>query len=41
MVKKTISNVSKTIHQCGGGFKGQIIKTHGIRFCGFCGKELR
>ena len=27
-------------HKCGDSFKGQIIKTHGIIFCGFCGSEF-
>ena len=25
---------------CGSGFNGQIIKSHGIKFCGFCGTEI-
>ncbi len=27
-------------HSCGKGFYGEIIKTHGIAFCGTCGEEL-
>ncbi len=26
-------------HSCGGGFWGEVIRTHGIKFCGFCGHE--
>ena len=28
------------IHYCGNGFKGQLVKTRGVSFCGFCGKEF-
>ena len=27
-------------HKCGNDFEGEIIESHGIVFCGFCGKEL-
>ena len=26
-------------HNCGHGHKGNIVKKHGITFCGFCGAE--
>ncbi len=28
-------------HDCGDGFRGPVVRSHGITFCGFCGKELR
>lgn len=31
----------KKFHYCGDGFKGHVVKAHGIIFCGFCGKEFR
>lgn len=31
----------KKQHNCGGGFKGYVVKSRGIEFCGFCGKEFR
>jgi hypothetical protein len=30
----------KNKHDCGNGFRGEIIKAKGIIFCGFCGKEV-
>ncbi len=35
-----IKNTSFRKHDCGGGFNGQIVRSHGIMFCGFCGKEM-
>ncbi len=29
------------IHNCGGGYTGQIVHSQGLEFCGFCGKEFR
>ncbi len=29
----------KEKHRCGNGFEGEVIRSHGIIFCGFCGKE--
>jgi len=41
MRKATIkTGKSSSLHNCGNGFKGQIVKTRGISFCGFCGKEF-
>ncbi|HLD83615.1 MAG TPA: hypothetical protein VI979_02060 [archaeon] len=31
---------SKSLHNCGNGFKGHIVKARGVSFCGFCGKEF-
>ena len=28
-------------HDCGDGFKGVMVKTHGIAFCQLCGYEKR
>lgn len=28
-------------HLCGQGFSGPVVKSHGLTFCGFCGKEKR
>jgi len=28
-------------HNCGNGYYGYIIRSHGIIFCGFCGHEFR
>ncbi len=27
-------------HKCARGYWGEIIKSHGIIFCGMCGKEF-
>jgi len=27
-------------HNCGNGFKGTLVKSHGVVFCGFCGHEF-
>ena len=40
MRKATEKTVKNSLHNCGNGFKGQIVKTRGISFCGFCGKEF-
>ena len=32
---------SMTKHNCGGGYVGHIVRSHGIVFCGFCGKEFK
>jgi len=46
--KKFIKNIKisafdrkdmKRTHKCGDGFLGSIIKSHNIKFCGFCGAE--
>lgn len=31
----------KKLHNCGNGFKGEIVKARGIVFCTFCGKEFK
>ena len=31
----------KKVHNCGNGFRGEVVKARGIAFCGFCGKEFR
>jgi hypothetical protein len=28
-------------HWCGHGFKGWIVRSHGLTFCNLCGKEKR
>lgn len=28
-------------HNCGNGYYGHLIRSHGIIFCGFCGKEFK
>jgi hypothetical protein len=39
-MKKKKIRIQPRIHYCGDGFKGEVIKSHGIIFCGFCGKEF-
>jgi len=34
-------NIWKRVHYCGNGYKGRVILSHGIRFCGFCGHESK
>ena len=34
-------NIFKNIHYCGKGFKGHLIETRGLKFCGLCGKEFK
>ena len=34
-------NIYTKIHYCGNGFKGRIIESHGLKFCGFCGHEFK
>lgn len=33
--------ITKKKHSCGQKFYGRIIVSHGIAFCGFCGKEVK
>lgn len=37
----TKNSLGRKLHNCGGGFKGELVKTKGILFCGFCGQEFR
>ncbi len=34
-------NLFRDIHYCGDGFKGRLVKSHRLTFCGFCGHEFR
>lgn len=28
-------------HWCGDGFRGHIVRSHGLTFCNLCGKEKK
>lgn len=40
-LKMRPKNLFRDIHYCGEGYKGQIVKARGLKFCGLCGKEFR
>lgn len=35
------NSMGKKLHNCGSGFKGEVVKARGIMFCGFCGEEFK